>query len=110
MVEPNKCEKIMSELKVAVIGIGNIGTAHAACIANGQIKGDRVQIPYLVGMLFDEDGLMIDYQLDTARSTPIEARKGYRNVWYTFCKNIVSDATENAIIYYMEDPAVTPGD
>ena len=78
--------------------------------ANGQVKGDRVQIPYLVGMLFDEDGLMIDYQLDTARSTPIEARKGYRNIWYTFCKNIVSDATENAIIYYMEDPAVTPGD
>lgn len=76
--------------------------------ANGQVKGDRVQIPYLVGMLFDEDGLMIDYQLDTARSTPVEARKGFRNVWYTFCKNIVSDATENAIIYYMEDPAPAP--
>ena len=74
--------------------------------ANGQIKGDRVQIAYLVGMLFDEDGLMIDYQLDTARSTPVEARKGYRNIWYTFAKNIISDATENGIIYYMADPAV----
>lgn len=73
--------------------------------ANGQIKGDRVQIPYMVGMLFDEDALMIDYQLDTARSTPVEARKGYRNLWYTFAKNIISDTTENAIIYYMADPA-----
>ena len=72
--------------------------------ANGQVKGDRVQIAYLVGMLFDEDGLMIDYQLDTARSTPVEARKGYRNIWYTFAKNIISDATENGIIYYMADP------
>ena len=74
--------------------------------ANGQIKGDRVQIAYLVGMLFDEDGLMIDYQLNTARSTPVEARKGYRNIWYTFAKNIISDATENGIIYYMADPAI----
>lgn len=72
--------------------------------ANGQVKGSRVQLAYLVGMLFDEDGLMIDYQLDTARSTPVEARKGYRNIWYTFAKNIISDATENAIIYYMADP------
>jgi hypothetical protein len=48
---------------------------------------------------------MIDYQLDTARSTPVEARKGYRNLWYTFAKNIISDTTENSIIYYMADPA-----
>ena len=72
--------------------------------ANGQVKGDRVQIAYLVGMLFDEDGLMIDYQLDTALTTPVEARKGYRNIWYTFAKNIISDSTENSIIYYMADP------
>lgn len=39
MAVPNKCERIMNELKVAVVGIGNIGSAHAACIANGQIKG-----------------------------------------------------------------------
>ena len=72
--------------------------------ANGQVKGNRVQLAYLVGTLFDEDGLMIYYQLDTARSTPVEARKGYRNIWYTFAKNIISDATENTIIYYMADP------
>lgn len=74
--------------------------------ANGQLKGDRVQLAYVVGLLFDEDALMIDYQLDAAYSTPLEARKGYRNLWYTFSKNIISDATENGILYYMSDPSV----
>lgn len=74
--------------------------------ANGQLKGDRVQLAYVVGLLFDEDALMIDYQLETAYSTPLEARKGYRNLWYTFSKNIISDATENGILYYMADPSV----
>lgn len=72
--------------------------------ANGQVKGDRVQIDYLVGMLFDEDGILVDYQLEDARSTSVEARKRFRNIWYTFCRNAISDTTENAIIYYMADP------
>jgi hypothetical protein len=85
--------------KVDVIpAIPNVSTPNA-----GQIAGAEVEIPYLVGMLFDEDALMVDYQLDTARSTPVEARKGYRNIWYTFAKNIISDTTENSIIYIMAD-------
>lgn len=73
--------------------------------ANGQVKGNRVQLSYVVGMLYDKDGLMMDYQLEKALSSPLEARKGYRTIWYTFAKNIISDVTENAIIYYMEDPS-----
>lgn len=69
-----------------------------------QKAGARVQIDYLVGMLFDEDALMIDYQLDDARTTPLEARKNYRNVWYSFSRNIISDPTENCIIFIMADP------
>lgn len=74
--------------------------------ANGQVKGSEVNLAYVVGMLFDEDALMLDYQLDHAYSTPLEARKGYRNIWYTFAKNIISDTTENAILYYMADPSI----
>ena len=70
-----------------------------------QVKGAEAKIDYLVGMLFDRDGLMIDYQLDDVASTPVEARKKYRNLWYTFAKCAISDLTENAIIYYMADPA-----
>lgn len=71
-----------------------------------QVQGARVQIPYLVGMLFDTDAVMTDYQIDYARSTPVEARKGYRNLWYGFSRNSISDATEKSIIYYMADPQI----
>lgn len=71
--------------------------------ANGQIAGPRVQIPYVVGMLFDSDALMVDYQLERALSTPVEASKGYRNIWYHFAKNIISDPTLQTVIFIMED-------
>ena len=70
-----------------------------------QTAGSKVELDMVVGVLFDEDALMIDYQLDTALSTPVEARKHYRNIWYTYAKNSICDFTEKAILYYMEDPA-----
>ena len=56
-------------------------------------------------MIYDVDGLMVDYQLEDVASTPLEARKHYRNTWWTFSKNAISDATENCVIFTMEDPA-----
>ena len=76
--------------------------------AAGQTAGDTVALDYVVGMLYDVDALMIDYQLERSAVTSLEARKGYRNMWWTFSKNAINDFTENAIIYVMEDP-VTPG-
>ena len=72
-----------------------------------QTAGDTVTLDYVVGMLYDVDALMIDYQLERSATTPLEARKGYRNLWWTFSKNAINDFTENAIIYIMADP-VTP--
>lgn len=74
--------------------------------AAGQVQGNEVQLPYLVGILYDEDAMMVDYQLDSVYSTPVEARKLYRNVWYTMLRNGINDFTENAIVYYMADPEV----
>ena len=73
-----------------------------------QTAGNQVSLSYVVGLLFDEDALMVDYQLERSNTTPLEARKGYRNIWWTFSKNSICDYTENAILYYMADP-VTPG-
>lgn len=70
-----------------------------------QTKGDEVKLDYVVGMIYDVDGLMVDYQLEDVSTSPLEARKHYRNTWYTFCKNVISDATENCVIFTMEDPA-----
>ena len=74
-----------------------------------QKKGDLVDLSMVIGVLFDSDALMIDYQLDTALSTPVEARKHYRNIWYTYAKNSICDFTEKGILYYMADPAANDG-
>ena len=70
-----------------------------------QIKGSKIDIPYVVGMLFDEDGLMTDFQMERAVSSPLEARKLYRNLWLTISKNLINDFSEKSIIYVMEDPS-----
>lgn len=69
-----------------------------------QKAGNRIQLDYVVGMLYDEDALMVDYQLETTNTSPLEARKGYRTQWYTFAKNAISDLTENGTVFYMADP------
>ena len=68
-----------------------------------QTAGTRVQLEHVVGVLFDTDAVMVDYQLETALSTGVEARKHYRNVWYTYCRNSLVDFTEKGILYYMSD-------
>ena len=73
-----------------------------------QTAGDTVTLDYVVGMLYDVDALMVDYQLENSAVTPLEARKHYRNMWWSFAKNAICDFTENAIIYIMADPAPSP--
>lgn len=68
-----------------------------------QTAGANVKLDYLLGCLYDEDAIMTDYQLETSYTTPLEARKGYRNIWWTFAKNAINDFTENFIVYYMAD-------
>jgi len=68
-----------------------------------QEKGADVELDYVVGMITDRDGLMTNMQLETAATTGLEARKLYRNTWNTFLKGVVSDNTENAIIFIMKD-------
>lgn len=68
---------------------------------SSQTYGNNVELDYVLGVLYDEDAVMIDYQLDTARSTPVEARKGYSNIWWTFAKNAINDFTENGVLLYI---------
>lgn len=71
--------------------------------ASGQIQGSAVSIDYCVGLLYDEDALFTEYQLESALSSPIEARKRYRNIWWTICRNLCSDISENAVLFIMKD-------
>ena len=66
-----------------------------------QTAGTAVALDYVLGVLYDEDALLVDYQLDSSYSTPVEARKQYRNIWWHFKKNAINDFTENGILLYM---------
>lgn len=68
-----------------------------------QTTGAEVKLDVVVGLLFDEDAMMVDYQLERSATTPLEARKNYRNMWWSYSKNAINDFTENAILYYMAD-------
>lgn len=68
-----------------------------------QIAGNAVNLKYVVGVLYDEDAMMVDYQLDRSATTPLEARKNYRNMWWSFSRNAINDFTENAVLFYMAD-------
>lgn len=69
-----------------------------------QIQGSTVALDYVVGFLFDEDAIMTDFQLDRTDTSPLEARKHYRNIWFSYSKNAINDATENGIVFFMADP------
>lgn len=69
------------------------------------VAGNEVKDIVVLGMLFDTDALMVDYHLERQAVTPLEARKGYRNMWWTFSKNAIGDFTENAVLFFMEDPS-----
>lgn len=71
--------------------------------SGAQTAGTAVTLDYVLGFMFDEDALMVDYQFDSATTTPLEARKHYRNMWWTMRKNAICDFTENMILLYMAD-------
>lgn len=71
---------------------------------NGQqTAGNRVTIDNVIGMLFDETAVSVNFQFESADTTPLEARKKYRNIWWHFAKNAVNNYTRPAILYYMAD-------
>ena len=72
---------------------------------NEQTVGNNVSLDYVVGMIFDTDAIMTDYQLEDAESTPLEARKRYYNIWWSFSKNSINDFTENSVVFIMKDEA-----
>lgn len=66
-----------------------------------QTVGSNVKIDYVLGVLYDEDAIMTDYQFEGAFTTPIEARKLYRNTYWHYRKNSINDFTENGILLYL---------
>lgn len=66
-------------------------------------KSAAVEVPFVVGMIFDEDAIMTDFQLERTAVSPLEAAKLYRNTIWHIRRNYIFDATENIVLFIMED-------
>lgn len=80
-----------------------VKTAYYDTVSGEQKATTDIELDYVVGLLTDEDGIMTDFQLERVATTPLEAKKMYRNVILHFAKNAINDPSENAILFYMAD-------
>ena len=104
--QSNENEVSRSKVKINP-AIVDTDTTHTSTYGT-QIKGDDVELDYVIGFITDRDGMMTDFQIERAETTPLEARKGFRNTWLHISKNAICDPTENCILYYMADPVPQP--
>lgn len=56
---------------------------------------------YVLGVLFDKDAVLTDFQFEAARTTYPEARKNFVNTWFDFGLGSVGDPSENFIVFVM---------
>lgn len=79
----------------------NVEPAIVDVATGAQAKGSAVNLPFVLGCIADVDALMTDMKLEVARTTPLEARKGFRTTWLSFERNAICDPTENFVLFYM---------
>lgn len=63
----------------------------------------EVVMDVVLGLLFDTDALMSNNRYEGMLATPINARHGYRNEFYTFKYSLFSDYSENSVLLYLSD-------
>lgn len=68
-----------------------------------QETGTAVALDHVVGLIYDEDAIMSNFQLDDANTTALEARKRFRNTWYSMARGGINDFTEKATLFIMAD-------
>ena len=68
-----------------------------------QVTGNAVALDHVVGVIYDVDALMSNFMLDDVNTTELEARKRFRNTWYSMVRGGINDFTEKAVLFTMED-------
>lgn len=64
---------------------------------------DTVKIPYVVGMLFDNDAMATTYMQEGVYTTPFNTHGRYWNVTHHWTMRYQMDMTENALLFFMDD-------
>jgi len=73
----------------------------------GLKKTPPTTIDNLFGVLFDEEAAGYTTVNEWSQPSPFNARGGYYNQFWHFTDRYWNDFTENAVIFYIEDPAVS---
>ena len=69
-----------------------------------QAAGDTVNCPYIVGAIWHRRAVRTGTFMDSADTTPLEARKRYRNMWWHIAKKSYDNMAYPFITLYMADP------
>lgn len=80
---------------------------HLAPDLNGKLVSTdasaAVTIPYVLGVLFDEEALKVKFMLDFVNTTPVNAAGDYFNTYYHWLKNFEQDETQNGMILFCQE-------
>lgn len=75
---------------------------------DGTISAHGVHsIPYVLGVLFDEEAAGYTTVNEWSQPSPFNARGGYYNQFWHFTDRYWNDFTENIVVFYLEDPEAT---
>lgn len=73
-------------------------------VTTGESKtGTAQSIPYVLGLLYDEEALGVWPQFDYASTTPFNSAGDYYNMYIHWRFNAYNDYTENAILFVLGD-------
>ena len=61
------------------------------------------QPDYLMGAIFDKRSVMTNFQMEDARTSPLESRKNYLNTWFDFVKSNICNPTHNFVLLVMSE-------
>lgn len=70
-------------------------------------EGVQSKIDNVFGVLFDEDAAGYTTVNEWAQPSPFNARGGYYNQFWHFTDRYWNDFTENAVIFFIEDPVAS---
>lgn len=80
------------------VSLGNDGSVYTAVSGSYTLSG-------FVGAIFDRDAMLVTTVDEQIRSTGVNPRGLYENLWYHYAFRYCNDFTENAVIFIIADSA-----
>lgn len=70
--------------------------------ADGTVTNGGVTLSGILGVLFDQDAMGVNVNLDAANTSPMNAKGRYYNTFYHFTRRYYNDLTENCVVFALD--------